>query len=79
MKPIICATCGYFIGKVIIEYEAEVKKICDNIDLNSEQQSEAIVKVIKSLNIRRYCCKMRLFTQKDIVYDILPISTNVST
>lgn len=74
MKPITCATCGFFIGKVVIEFETESKKICDNINLSTEQQSDEIVKLIKKLNIKRYCCKMRLFTQKDIVYDVLPVS-----
>ena len=74
MKPITCATCGFFIGQVVIEYETNMKEICDNINLSSEQQSEEIVKLIKKLNIRRYCCKMRLITQKDIVYDVLPVS-----
>ena len=74
MKPITCATCGFLIGGVVIEYETKMKEICDNINLSSEQQSDEIVKLIKKLNIRRYCCKMRLVTQKDIVYDVLPVS-----
>ena len=32
-----------------------------------------IQKLIKSLKIRRYCCRMRLMTAKDLVQDILPV------
>ena len=32
MKPITCATCGFFIGKVVIEFETESKKIYDNMN-----------------------------------------------
>jgi len=74
MKTLTCATCGYFIGKVVIEYEKKMDEICNNKDLSEEQQSEEIAKMILSLNIRRYCCKMRLFTAKDIVQDVLPVS-----
>jgi len=74
MKPITCATCGFFIGSIVIEYETKMKEICDNIKLSPEEQSDEIVKLIKKLNIKRYCCKMRLVTQKDIVNDVLPVS-----
>ena len=38
------------------------------------QESDEIQKIIKSLNLRRYCCQMRIMTPKDVVEDILPVS-----
>ena len=72
MIYITCPTCGYFIGNRAIEYDKKKQEICDNNDLTDEQQAEEIQKLLKSLNIRRYCCRMRIMTTKDIVQDISP-------
>jgi DNA-directed RNA polymerase subunit N (RpoN/RPB10) len=73
MIYIVCPTCGYFIGSKTIEYETKRDQICSNTKLSDEEQASEIQKLIKSLNIRRYCCKMRLFSGKDIVQDIVPV------
>ena len=73
MIYITCPTCGYFIGSKTIEYETKKNEICSNTELTQEQQAEEIQKVLKGLNIRRYCCKMRLMCCKDIVQDIIPV------
>ena len=72
MIYITCPTCGYFIGSKTIEYETKKNEICSNPELSEEQQSEKIKQVLKELNIRRYCCRMRIMTTKDIVQDIIP-------
>jgi DNA-directed RNA polymerase subunit N (RpoN/RPB10) len=71
MIYIVCPTCGYFIGSKVIEYETKKEKICSNTDLSEEEQAEQIQLLLKSLNIRRYCCRMRIMTTKDIVQDII--------
>lgn len=67
-----CPTCGYFLGQKLLEYELEKQKICSNPKLSSEERESNITKLLLSLNLRRYCCKMRVMTYKDIVQDILP-------
>ena len=76
MKYIVCPTCGFFIGSKTIEFEEKSKEICNNPNLNEEQQSIEISKLIKSLGIRRYCCKMRLMTATDLVEVVLPVGDN---
>jgi DNA-directed RNA polymerase subunit N (RpoN/RPB10) len=72
MIYITCPTCGFFIGSKTIEYDTKKEKICSNTDLSEEEQAIEIQKLLKSLNIRRYCCRMRIMTTKDIVQDIIP-------
>ena len=71
MIYIVCPTCGYFIGSKTIEYETKKAIICANEELSEEQQAAEIQQLLKSLNIRRYCCRMRVMTTKDIVQDII--------
>jgi DNA-directed RNA polymerase subunit N (RpoN/RPB10) len=70
----ICPTCGYFIGQKILEYETGKETICLNSKLSQADKEKEISKLLLSLNLRRYCCKMRIMTYKDIVQIILPIA-----
>jgi DNA-directed RNA polymerase subunit N (RpoN/RPB10) len=72
MIYITCPTCGYFIGSKAIEYDTKKAEICANTELSEQQQAEEIQKLLKNLKIRRYCCRMRIMTTKDIVQDIIP-------
>lgn len=73
MLYLTCPSCGYFIGQKIIEYEQGKEKICSNPKLSSEEREKELSKLLLSLGFRRYCCKMRMMTYKDIVKDILPV------
>ncbi len=73
MIYITCPTCGFFIGSKIIEFKEAKAIICNNPNLNEEQQALEIQKLIKSLNLRRYCCSMRIMTCKELVNYIVPI------
>ena len=75
MIYISCPTCNFFIGSITIEFETKKTNICNNPHLTEEEQSLEIAKLIKSLGLRRYCCKMRLMSAKDIVQDVLPTSS----
>ena len=44
----------------------------EDIEVKKDTE-EQIQELIKSLKIRRYCCRMRLLTTVDLVKDILPI------
>jgi DNA-directed RNA polymerase subunit N (RpoN/RPB10) len=68
-----CPTCGYFLGQKNIEYEEGKNKICSNPNLTLEEKEKEISKLLLSLGLKRYCCKMRMMSYKDIVQDIIPI------
>ena len=74
MIYLTCPTCGFFLGSKTIEFETKKAEICNNPNLNEQQQGDEISKLVLTLNIRRYCCRMRLITAKDIVQDVLPVS-----
>lgn len=73
MLYITCPTCGYFLGQKTLRYEQEKDKICSNPNLTPEQRDKELSKLLLSLGLKRYCCKMRMMTYKDIVQDILPV------
>jgi len=68
-----CPTCGFFIGNIVQEYEENKNKICSNQKLSEEEQQKEVSKLLKNLKVRRYCCRMRVMTCKDMVQEILPI------
>ena len=76
MLYISCPTCGYFLGQKIIEYEEGKHNICSNPKITNEQKESDLSKLLLGLKLRRYCCKMRIMTYKDLVQDILPIKSN---
>lgn len=72
-----CPTCGFLLASKATEYETKKNEICQNPKLSKEEQEKEIQKLIQGLGIRRYCCRMRLFTCLDIVQDIIPVSNNI--
>jgi DNA-directed RNA polymerase subunit N (RpoN/RPB10) len=73
MLYITCPTCGYFLGQKTIKYEQGKEAICSNPKLTQEEKEKELSKLLLSLGLRRYCCKMRMMTYKDLVKDILPV------
>jgi len=71
MLTSICATCGKFLSNKVIIYENGKDKICKNPKLSSEEKDDELSKLLLSLKLKRYCCKMRMITYKDIVQDII--------
>jgi len=72
-----CPTCGYFLGQKIIEWETKSKEICDDPKKSKEEKEKLKEQLLKSIKLRRYCCRMRLMSYKDIVQDILPVDENM--
>ena len=68
-----CPTCGFFIAQYIEEYEKKKLEICSNPKLSKKEREDSISELLKSLKIRRYCCRMRIMSYKDMVYEILPV------
>jgi len=75
MLYLICPTCGYFLGQKTLEYEQGKEKVCSNPKLTAEEREKELSNLLLGLKLRRYCCKMRMMSYKDIVQDILPVST----
>jgi DNA-directed RNA polymerase subunit N (RpoN/RPB10) len=73
MLYIICPTCGYFLGQKTIMWEEKSEEICNNPSFSDEEKEKKKQELLLSLNLPRYCCKMRMMTYKDIVQDVLPI------
>jgi DNA-directed RNA polymerase subunit N (RpoN/RPB10) len=74
MLYITCPTCGYFLGQKTYEYEQGKEQICANPKMSSDEKEKELTRLLMGLGLRRYCCKMRMMTYKDIVQDILPIT-----
>lgn len=66
-----CPTCGFFIGNLITNFENNKNKICNNPDLSDDEIEKRITKLIMTLPVRRYCCRMRFMTYKDYVNDLV--------
>ncbi len=64
MKYLICPTCGKVLGDVEIEYEIKSNEIMSS-KLPEKEKLEKRKELIESFGIKRYCCKMRIFTQID--------------
>lgn len=70
MEYLSCPSCGYFIGAKSLEFNKKKKEICDNNKLSDDDKSKKIATLISNLKLRRYCCRMRLFTCVDLSNDI---------
>ena len=73
MIYISCPTCGYLLGAKAEEFEKKKKVICDNEKLSEEDKESKIQQILKDLKFRRYCCRMRVMSCKDLVEDIIPV------
>ena len=71
MEYLTCPTCGYLIGQKSIEYNNERDKIWADKKNNSDMVNDKLSKLMKSLKIRRYCCKMRLMSCKDLSKELI--------
>ena len=69
-----CPTCGFFIGNLVTDFENEKDSICSNNQISEEEQEKLISNLVKNLKVRRYCCKMRIMTCKNMVEEIMPVS-----
>ena len=71
MEYLTCPTCGYLIGQKSIEYNLKKDQICANKDFTADQINDKLSDLMKSLKIRRYCCRMRLMSCKDLSKEII--------
>jgi DNA-directed RNA polymerase subunit N (RpoN/RPB10) len=60
-----CPSCGYILGNRQIEYEKGLDDIESNLNNDEITKLDLKTKLVESLEIPRYCCKMRLITYKN--------------
>lgn len=61
-----CPTCGTVIGNRQIIYEKKLREIDNNPNMDEDAKLEQKNKLINSLELKRYCCKMRIMTFKSM-------------
>jgi DNA-directed RNA polymerase subunit N (RpoN/RPB10) len=61
-----CPSCGTVIGNRQIAYEAKLQEIDNNPNIDEDAKLEQKNKLINSLELKRYCCKMRIMTFKSM-------------
>lgn len=63
-----CPTCGTVLAEVttVLHFEEKLKEICNNPNLNDKEKDEAKSKLVQSMGLKRYCCRMRLITAVDL-------------
>ena len=72
MEYITCPTCGSSsIGQKSIEYNAKKDIICAIKGVSKDVIDDKLADLMKSLKIRRYCCRMRLMSCKDLSKEII--------
>jgi DNA-directed RNA polymerase subunit N (RpoN/RPB10) len=64
MKYVVCPTCGKVLADIEIDYEIKSNEIMMS---NNTEKEKIIIrkKLIETMGVIRYCCKMRVFTQVD--------------
>jgi DNA-directed RNA polymerase subunit N (RpoN/RPB10) len=60
-----CPTCGTILGNRQIMYDKGLEEIESNPNNDEKQKLELKTKLVESLELKRYCCKMRVITYKN--------------
>lgn len=55
-----CPTCGENLAEKEIPYNTQMKEIENNPKLDVEAKKKAKQKLLNSLGVPRYCCRMRI-------------------
>ena len=66
MIYIRCPTCGYILGNRQIFYESRMEEIVNNPNIDEDVKLELKTKLVDSLKLKRYCCKVRVMTFKQL-------------
>jgi DNA-directed RNA polymerase subunit N (RpoN/RPB10) len=66
MIYIRCPSCGYILGNRQMLYEAKLDEIVSNPNLDEDAKLDLKTKLVDSLKLKRYCCKMRVITFKQL-------------
>jgi len=58
--------CGYILGNRQIFYESRMEEIVNNPNTDDDVKLELKTKLVESLKLKRYCCKVRVMTFKQL-------------
>jgi DNA-directed RNA polymerase subunit N (RpoN/RPB10) len=61
-----CPSCGYIIGNRQIVYESKLDEIMNNPNTDDDEKLVLKTQLVDSLDVKRYCCKMRIITFKQL-------------
>ncbi len=69
----VCPTCGFLFADKEIEFEEKLSKICDKNEniIRNDETNDKITILLDDLNIKRYCCRMRIVTYINLVKIII--------
>ena len=66
----VCPTCGFLFADKELDFYNKLEKVkCNNIE-NKSNDNIIIGNILDELNIKRYCCRMRIITYIDLVKEI---------
>ena len=65
-----CPTCKTILANKQLMYEEELDKICTNSKLSEEEKIEQKMKLLDKLELKRYCCRMRMITYVKLIDEI---------
>ena len=66
MIYIKCPSCGLLLGNRQMIYEKGLDEINSNPNTDNDKKLELKTKLVESLGLNRYCCKMRVMTYKNM-------------
>lgn len=61
-----CPTCRTYLANKQIPFEQELDKIC-NSDITEEKKEEVKREILDKLQVKRYCCRMRILTYSKLI------------
>jgi DNA-directed RNA polymerase subunit N (RpoN/RPB10) len=66
-----CPGCRTILANRQIPYEKGLDKILNDKNLNDEQKEKKKLELVNKLDLKRYCCRMRMMTYTKKVNIIL--------
>jgi len=62
-----CPTCKTIFANKQLLFETEFDKICKNNDLSEKQKEIQKMELLDKLQLKRYCCRMRMLTYTKLI------------
>lgn len=67
MDYIKCPTCNRLIADKTLVYDKGMKEIYENPNIPKDKRYLEEMKLVDSLKMKNYCCKMRLITRINLI------------
>ena len=66
-----CPTCSTVLANKQIPFEEAMEKICKDASLSEKEKADMKMKLLDDLQVKRYCCRMRVLTYADLINVII--------